>query len=228
MSDFQHSPTWVSDKMAGSDMAYQDQNNGNFNLEKDLETELGLFEAWKKLEGDGFSPTVDSSTKISTFKDYDVEPFKRRGRPCLVSISGYQKSGYWVPSISGDDQFKYGIAGVDIATSWYAGGPGEWEATIPYHCKEKALNQVEGKDYYWGGHRKGRILGNRTGEASDFIIPRVKVYVYTGATKDIILGDGGRTECFEELGDSPEISIRTGDIVIRSKNKDLIYLVVIY
>lgn len=200
------SPKWISRENAGSNPAYPEQLNKNLKLEKDLDTELSVFDNWKKAESGLFL-----SDNGDEFNEGDEKAFSRIGRPCLVSIGGSDSKQNFSDSVN-----RNGVEGADIFTNWVEDENGGYIAKIPY------------RDDVWGGHRKGFIKGTLADieSSSSFIIPKVKTYGYTGTLSNGTIGSGDVG--FEEVYDSAEVNIRTGEITLRSDILDPVYLVVIY
>lgn len=202
---------WVSDEQAGSNPAYPDQANGDIKLEKDIETELGVFSNWKKVESGVYQNIGEGS-----FSKGDGKVISRVGRPFLVSIASLGTEQNYSENL---DTKANGIEGADIFTNWVRDGlTGGYKAVIPY--------KDDGNE--WGGHRKGFIKGSASSTSGSndlFIIPRVKTYLYTGSMSgNLAAGTLG----FEEVSDSAEVDIRSGNITLRSETSDYVYLVVIY
>ena len=201
------SPKWVSSENAGSNPAYPRQLNKDIKLEKDLEIELGVFNNWKKAESGLYL-----SKSGEEFTEGDLAAFGRIGRPFLASIGSSGNSQVFSTDLASGSK---GVSGADIYTNWVPAAGGGYLAKIPYKIEP------------WGGHRKGFIKGSLDDleNKSSFIIPKVKTYSYTGQISgDINSGDIG----FEEVYDSAEVNIRTGEIILRSDILDPVYLVVIY
>ena len=201
------SPKWISRENAGSNPAYPEQLNKNLKLEKDLEVELGVFNNWKKAESGLYY-----SKSGEEFTEGDLAAFNRIGRPFLVSIGSSDSSQSFSVDLASGSK---GVLGADVYTNWVPSVDGGYIARIPYKVEP------------WGGHRKGFVKGDLADleNKSSFIIPKVKTYSYTGQISgDINSGDIG----FEEVYDSAEVNIRTGEVVLRSDILDPVYLVVIY
>ena len=201
-------PQWVSREDSGNNPLYPDQLSTGSKLIKDLDLELSVFDNWRKAEAGIFGNTNQDGELELT--EGDLSAFKRIGRPCLVSISNWGTGS--VEFVQSLPEGKKGVTGADVFTFWDT----ESKAVIKYYSGSG-----------WGGHRKGLVKLESGASAKDgFIIPKVKTYVYTGSSSGAI--GAGEGINFEEVYDSAEVNIRTGDITVRTDLKDKVYLVVIY
>lgn len=211
MSNFSgKAPRWVSREKAGLDPAYKGQVDHEQNLEKDLDVELELFKSWKKFEAGLYE-----FWQIGELPTGDEKAFSRLGRPFLVSVATVGSTQQFTDPDS--QPGSSGVLGADIFTNWVE------DTTVGgYVCKIPYTDEI------WGGHRKGWIKGDISSisNGSAFIIPRIKTYNYVGNSLGL-LGNSNNLG-FEEVYDSAEVNIRTGEITLRADLVDSVYLVVIY